>query len=64
MSLSEYEGHICISCDECGVDCNTGLSEDDDVMHWLDLHGWSWEFGQGGDCEYLCPTCTREEGNE
>ena len=60
MSLSEYDGHVCFSCDACGVDCNTGVSDDDDLARWLDRHGWSYEFGQGRDCQYFCPGCTRE----
>ena len=60
MSLSKYESHICLACNECGRDVNTGIRPDDDLHYWMNCYGWSEEIGDDGECQYYCPGCTRE----
>ena len=58
--LSEYKGYICIACDECGRDVNTGVATNGDLGAWMDRYGWSNEMRDDGDYDYFCPTCTGE----
>lgn len=61
MSTTEYEGCVCISCNRCGCDCNTGVLPDGDLHDWMNRYGWSEVCDSRDGDEHLCPTCTREE---
>jgi len=56
--LSEYKGYICIACDECGCDVNTGVATNGDLSWWMNRYGWTSEEHNHADDSYFCPTCT------